>query len=31
MPGSATPEEQLDAAGIDASSIVAAARKLVAT
>jgi transketolase len=30
MPGSATPEEQLHAAGIDADSIVAAARKLVA-
>ncbi|SHM58937.1 transketolase [Actinacidiphila paucisporea] len=31
MPGSATPAEQLDAAGIDASAIAAAARKLVAT
>ncbi|WUV84938.1 transketolase [Streptomyces sp. NBC_01476] len=31
MPGSATPEEQLKAAGIDADAIVAAARKLVAS
>jgi transketolase len=31
MPGSATPDEQLDAAGINASAIAAAARKLVAT
>jgi transketolase len=31
MPGSATPAEQLDAAGISAPSIVAAATKLVAT
>ena len=31
MPGSATPAQQLDLAGIDASSIAAAARKLVAT
>jgi transketolase len=30
MPGSATPDEQLDAAGINAASIAAAARKLVA-
>jgi transketolase len=29
MPGSATPEEQLDAAGVSAPSIAAAARKLV--
>jgi transketolase len=29
MPGSATPDEQLHAAGIDADAIVAAARKLV--
>jgi transketolase len=29
MPGSATPEEQLHAAGIDAHAITAAARKLV--
>ncbi|MBM9507018.1 transketolase [Actinacidiphila acididurans] len=31
MPGSATPDEQLHAAGIDADAIAAAARKLVAT
>jgi transketolase len=31
MPGSATPEQQLDAAGINAHSITAAARKLIAT
>ncbi len=31
MPGSATPDEQLDAAGISASAIAAAARKLVTT
>jgi transketolase len=30
MPGSATPDEQLHAAGIDADAIAAAARKLVA-
>jgi hypothetical protein len=29
MPGSATPEEQLQAAGIDAAAIVAAAADLV--
>jgi transketolase len=29
MPGSASPEEQLHAAGIDAESIVAAAQLLV--
>jgi transketolase len=28
MPGSATPDEQLHAAGIDADAIAAAARKL---
>jgi transketolase len=31
MPGSATPDEQLHAAGIDADAIAAAARKLAAT
>jgi transketolase len=31
MPGSATPDEQLHAAGIDADAIAAAARKLVAS
>jgi transketolase len=31
MPGSATPAEQLHAAGIDAESIAAAARLLVET
>jgi transketolase len=31
MPGSATPEQQLHAAGIDADAIAAAARKLVAS
>ncbi|WP_225846015.1 transketolase [Streptomyces sp. HPF1205] len=31
MPGSATPEEQVHAAGIDADAIAAAARKLVAS